>query len=75
MSCFNFKWHIQLTLKESGLEHLSSFQQLVKHSHIGKKDDDNLYNKFTFQALKKKKNQKNIQYNGTSKYLVTDLDC
>lgn len=58
MSCFNFKWHIQLTLKESGLEHLSSFQQLVKHSHIGKKDDDNLYNKFTFQALKKKKKPK-----------------
>lgn len=74
MSCFNFKWHIQLTLKESGLEYLSSFQQLVKRSHIGKKDDDNLYNKFTFQPLGKKK-PKNIQYNETSKYLVTDLDC
>lgn len=69
MSCFNFKWHIQLTLKESVSEHLSSFQQLVKCSHLGKKDYDNLNNKLTFQPLKKP-----IQYNGTSKRFVTDLE-
>lgn len=36
MSCFNFKWHIQLTLKERGLENLSSIQQLVVCSNAGK---------------------------------------
>lgn len=36
MSCFNFKWYVQMTLKDRGLENLSTIQQLVKCSNAGK---------------------------------------